>query len=84
MLKTIDPVSDFNFFILSFSKISSTILALDLQLAAVDHHQCAHSVMLDWGHRDPADRLIVSLAQINDATIISDDVFIREFYPRTV
>jgi len=44
----------------------------------------AASVLLAWGHRDPADRLVVALAQRQRARIVTDDRKIREYYERTV
>ncbi len=56
----------------------------DFTIEPVDHRTWARSVMLDWAHRDPADRLIVAMAEQLDAAIISDDEVIKSFYPRTV
>jgi PIN domain nuclease of toxin-antitoxin system len=42
----------------------------------------AKSVLLPWEHRDPADRVIVALAQDLDATIITADDEIAKFYKR--
>ena len=38
------------------------------------------SVELEWHHRDPADRVVVALANSNQASIITADQKIRDFY----
>ena len=38
------------------------------------------SVELEWHHRDPADRVVVTLANSNQASIITADQQIRDFY----
>ena len=42
------------------------------------------SYELDWQHRDPADRLIVSLALRLACDLASTDSKVQAFYPRTV
>ena len=59
-------------------------ISSDLNILPVDHQLWAHSVLLDWDHRDPADRVIVSLAERSQARLISDDREIRAFYPNTI
>lgn len=58
--------------------------ASDFQIVPVDHLLWAESVLLDWEHRDPADRVIVALAKRNQAKIISDDSEIKKFYKQTI
>ena len=58
--------------------------AADLHMHAVDHRLWARSVLLDWSNRDPADRLIVTLAKDLQAPIVSDDDWMKEYYKRTV
>ena len=41
------------------------------------------SVELVWSHNDPADR-IVATAQLHDASLVTSDLEIQEFYPRTI
>ena len=38
------------------------------------------SVKLEWTHRDPADRIVVALASSEQASIITADKEIRDFY----
>lgn len=59
-------------------------MATEINIVPVDHQLLAHSVLLEWEHRDPADRVIVSLAQRYKAKIISDDSAIKAFYPDTI
>lgn len=58
--------------------------ASDLQIVPIDHNLWADSVLLDWKHRDPADRVIVALAQQEKATLISDDQHIKAFFEKTI
>ena len=58
--------------------------ASDIELLPIDPKLLVQTVELDWDHRDPADRIIVSLARGLDATIVTDDKAIKDFYRRTV
>ena len=40
--------------------------------------------LLDWDHRDPADRWIVALAQQRECPIVTSDERIRSFYEATI
>jgi len=40
--------------------------------------------LLDWSHRDPADRWITELAIRREAPLITSDRTLRDFYPRAV
>jgi PIN domain nuclease of toxin-antitoxin system len=42
------------------------------------------SVALQWNHKDPADRVIVSLAQRYNADLITSDTIIRGFYSSVI
>jgi PIN domain nuclease of toxin-antitoxin system len=42
------------------------------------------SVSLDWSHRDPADRVVVALAEIEQAAIITSDRMITNFYAQVI
>lgn len=42
------------------------------------------TVKLEWVHRDPVDRVVVSLANSNQASIITADREIRKFYPGVI
>jgi PIN domain nuclease of toxin-antitoxin system len=51
---------------------------------AVDAETFLAAVDLEWAHRDPADRLIVALAQSKNARLVTCDRVIASFYPRCV
>ncbi|HEY9692501.1 MAG TPA: type II toxin-antitoxin system VapC family toxin [Oculatellaceae cyanobacterium] len=42
------------------------------------------SVKLEWEHRDPVDRVVVAVATINQASIITADQKIAEFYSSVI
>jgi PIN domain nuclease of toxin-antitoxin system len=42
------------------------------------------SVKLEWGHRDPVDRVVVALARSHQASIITADKEIRTFYSEVI
>lgn len=42
------------------------------------------SVKLEWEHRDPVDRVVIALAKIDRASIITADREIRNFYSDTI
>ncbi|MDE2890135.1 MAG: type II toxin-antitoxin system VapC family toxin [Gemmatimonadota bacterium] len=42
------------------------------------------NLVLDWDHRDPADRTIVATASLNACPIVTSDSRIRTFYPQTI
>jgi PIN domain nuclease of toxin-antitoxin system len=48
----------------------------------VDAEVFLAAVDLDWPHRDPADRLIVALAQGRNATLVTCDRAITVFHPK--
>jgi PIN domain nuclease of toxin-antitoxin system len=55
--------------------VTTVSVAAETFLAAAD---------LDWLHRDPADRLIVALAQDKNARLVTCDRTIAAFYPRCI
>lgn len=55
---------------------------LGLTAHAVDRELFLAAVALDWDHGDPADRLIVTLAQREQAVLLTCDPMIRAFYPK--
>lgn len=55
-----------------------------LTIIPVDEKIWLASVELDWDHPDPADRVIVSTASINKASIITSDAIMRGFYRKTI
>ena len=48
----------------------------------VDHFLTA--ARLNWEHKDPFDRLIVSIAKLENAYILSPDEAIKSYYPKTI
>lgn len=56
----------------------------NLRIVPVDEKIWVESVKLDWVHRDPADRVIVSLAQQLQCPIVTRDQFICNYYPDTI
>ena len=42
-------------------------------IVPIDENIWLKSVSLDWSHRDPADRVVVALAEIEQAGIITSD-----------
>lgn len=55
-----------------------------IQIVSIDTSLWIDSVNLDWEHRDPADRIVVALAQKYQAKLITKDNVIRDFYDLTV
>ena len=51
-----------------------------VHLVPIDEDLWLESVKLEWSHRDPVDRVVVALAQSNQASIITADREIRNFY----
>ena len=42
------------------------------------------TVQLEWDHRDPADRVVVAIAQMTNSSIITADTKIAQFYPSII
>lgn len=62
-----------------------TLLRSDVvRVVPIDVGLWVDSVRLDWGHRDPADRVVVALAASHGARLITKDAVIKEFYGLTV
>lgn len=55
-----------------------------IQIIPIDVNLWIDSVNLDWQHKDPADRVIVALAQKYQAQLITKDELISRFYSLTV
>jgi PIN domain nuclease of toxin-antitoxin system len=47
---------------------------------AVDEIIWMENILLEWDHRDPADRTIVATAKLKNLPILTKDVNIRSFY----
>lgn len=68
----------------TFADFVTTVESLDrVTIVPVDLPVWMGVVNLDWDHRDPADRIIVSTAWRHRATLITSDRAIRAFYPDT-
>lgn len=55
-----------------------------VQIFPIDEDLWVESVKLEWGHRDPADRIVVALANKHRAPIVTADQIIRKFYSDTL
>ena len=55
-----------------------------IEIAAVDERIWIESILLPWKNRDPADRVIVATAKLNNVPIISKDDKIITFYKNTI
>jgi PIN domain nuclease of toxin-antitoxin system len=51
-----------------------------IRIIPIDEEIWLESVKLEWEHRDPADRVVVAIAKINQASIITADRKIAGFY----
>ncbi|MDJ0844481.1 type II toxin-antitoxin system VapC family toxin [Crocosphaera sp.] len=55
-----------------------------ISIIPIDENLWLKSVALEWKHKDPADRIIVALAQQYNASIVTKDQKIRGFYPSVI
>jgi PIN domain nuclease of toxin-antitoxin system len=55
-----------------------------LEILSVDAEVWVKSVLLEWDHRDPADRVIVSTAALLNCPLVTSDRIIGSFYPTTI
>ena len=55
-----------------------------VSIVPIDEDIWLESVQLEWEHRDPADRVVVALASRNQASIVTADTKIRNFYPDAI
>lgn len=51
-----------------------------ISIVPIDDNLWLESVFLEWTHRDPADRIVVALASREQASIVTADKEIRNFY----
>ncbi|MBH8553048.1 type II toxin-antitoxin system VapC family toxin [Nostocaceae cyanobacterium CENA357] len=51
-----------------------------IRIVPIDEEIWLESVKLKWEHRDPVDRVVVAVAKINKASIITADRKIANFY----
>ncbi|WP_088240822.1 type II toxin-antitoxin system VapC family toxin [Calothrix rhizosoleniae] len=73
--KKLDLGVELNQYVASLKKSSVVPINEDLWL---------ESVKLEWEHRDPVDRVVVALARSNQASIITADQEIRDFYSNVI
>ncbi len=64
--------------------VSRVLGCSDFEVVSVDAGLWSKSVLLNWKHRDPADRVIVALAHDRDASIVTADEEIIKFFKRCV
>lgn len=50
----------------------------------IDENIWIQSLSLDWSHRDPADRVIVATAKLNNCVIVTSDLEIKSFYKKCI
>ncbi|HEY9769564.1 MAG TPA: type II toxin-antitoxin system VapC family toxin [Coleofasciculaceae cyanobacterium] len=55
-----------------------------VKIVAVETDLLVESVNLKWSHRDPVDRIMVALASFHDASIITRDKKIKDFYSNVI
>ncbi|NEO44170.1 MAG: type II toxin-antitoxin system VapC family toxin [Moorea sp. SIO4A3] len=72
--KKLDLGVDINQYVASLKKSSV------VRIVPIDEDLWLESVKLEWAHRDPVDRVVVALATSNQASIITADREIRNFY----
>ncbi|WP_042341413.1 type II toxin-antitoxin system VapC family toxin [Calothrix sp. PCC 7507] len=72
--KKLDLGVDMNEYVASLKKSSV------VSIVPIDEDVWLESVKLEWGHRDPVDRVVVALARSNQASILTADREIRNFY----
>ncbi|MDF5733814.1 MAG: type II toxin-antitoxin system VapC family toxin [Rhizonema sp. PD38] len=51
-----------------------------IRIIPIDEEIWLESVKLEWEHRDPVDRVVVAVAKINQAVIMTADKKIADFY----
>ncbi|MGY6528752.1 MAG: type II toxin-antitoxin system VapC family toxin [Cyanobacterium sp.] len=63
----------------------NTLMRSDVvSIIPIDVSLWVNSVQLNWEHKDPADRVIVALADKYQAELITKDTVIKDFYSLTV
>ncbi|EGJ31880.1 MULTISPECIES: type II toxin-antitoxin system VapC family toxin [Moorena] len=72
--KKLDLGVDINKYVASLKKSSV------VRIVPIDEDLWLESVKLAWDHRDPVDRVVVALAISHQASIITADREIRNFY----
>lgn len=63
----------------------NTLLRSDvISIIPIDVSLWIDSVNLNWSHKDPADRVVVALANKYQAQLITKDTIIKDFYDLTI
>ena len=69
----------------SFNEYVGSLKKSDvITIVPIDEDIWLESVNLEWEHRDPSDRVVVALASINQAPIITADTEIIKFYSNVI
>lgn len=55
-----------------------------VEIIAVDEEIWIKNILLEWQHRDPADRTIIATAMLRDLPIMTKDRTILDYYSKTV
>jgi PIN domain nuclease of toxin-antitoxin system len=55
-----------------------------LEVIPVEDRHWLASLALDWDHQDPADRVIVATATVDELPLVTEDRLIRSYYQRTI
>ncbi len=76
--KKLDLGVDLNEYVASLKKSSV------VRIVPINEDLWLESVKLEWSHRDPVDRVVVALASSNQASIITADKEIRDFYSEVI
>lgn len=74
--KKIDIGMDIQSYVEKLKEVST------LQMIPVTEDIWLKNIMLDWEHKDPADRTIVATAYLAQCAIVTTDQKIRSFYPK--
>ncbi|WP_206043735.1 type II toxin-antitoxin system VapC family toxin [Geitlerinema sp. P-1104] len=53
-------------------------------IVPIDEDIWLETVQLNWEHRDPADRVVVAIAQMTQSSIMTADTKIAKFYPSII
>jgi len=64
--------------------VSKLYLMNTVEIIPVDEKIWMESLLLEWNNRDPADRVIVATAKLNNLPLLSKDTKINQFYKKTV
>jgi len=63
---------------------SRVVNCSDFEVVSVDAPLWSKSILLDWDHRDPADRVIVTLARHLKVSIITADEEMKKFFKHCI